>query len=84
MLEEFMSMKNNNYDNKGDMFYKLAKKVEIKPKEDDKRGVGQEEKDIIVTVDGEPIGILPYLMLHGGHSRRMELATSTHLQKPGL
>jgi diacylglycerol kinase family enzyme len=30
------------------MFYKLAKKVEIKPKE-----------DIIVTVDGEPIGILP-------------------------
>jgi hypothetical protein len=26
MLEEFMSMKNNNYDNKGDMFYKLAKK----------------------------------------------------------
>lgn len=49
MLEEFMSMKNNNYDNKGDMFYKLAK-VEIKPKE---------EKDIIVTVDGEPIGILP-------------------------
>ena len=59
MLEEFMSMKNGNYDNKGDMFYKLAKKVEIKPKEDDKRGVGQEEKDIIVTVDGEPIGILP-------------------------
>lgn len=50
MLEEFMNMKNNNYHNKGDMFYKLAKKVEIKPKE---------EKDIIVTVDGEPIGILP-------------------------
>lgn len=50
MLEESMSMKNGNYDNKGDMFYKLAKKVEIKPKE---------EKDIIVTVDGEHIGILP-------------------------
>lgn len=47
MLEEFIQHENN-YDNKGDMFYKLAKKVEIKPKE-----------DIIVTVDGEPIGILP-------------------------
>jgi diacylglycerol kinase (ATP) len=59
MLEEFMSMKNGNYDNKGDIYYKLAKKVEIKPKEDDKRGVEQEGTDIIVTVDGEPIGILP-------------------------
>lgn len=37
MLEEFMSIQNGNYDNKGDMFCKLAKKVEIKPKEDDKR-----------------------------------------------
>jgi diacylglycerol kinase family enzyme len=40
-------------------FTNSQKKVEIKPKEDDKRGVGQEEKDIIVIVDGEPIGILP-------------------------
>jgi diacylglycerol kinase (ATP) len=50
MLEEFISMKNGNYDDKGDIFYIHAKKVSIKSKE---------ERKITVTIDGEPIGILP-------------------------
>jgi diacylglycerol kinase family enzyme len=50
MLEEFISMKNGNYDGKGDIFYMQAKKVAIKPKE---------EEVMTVTIDGEPIGILP-------------------------
>ena len=51
MLEEFISMKNGNYDSKGDIFYMQAKKVAIKPKE--------EGEVMTVTIDGEPIGILP-------------------------
>ncbi len=57
MLEEFMSMKNGNYTRDDqDIIYIQAKKVSIKPKQQDdkiKRG------DITVTIDGEPIGILP-------------------------
>ena len=53
MLEEFISMKNGDYtsDDK-DIIYMKAKKVSIKSKDEKKR-------DITVTVDGEPIGILP-------------------------
>jgi len=57
MLEEFMSIKNGNYTRDDqDIIYIQAKKVSIKPKQQDdkiKRG------DITVTIDGEPIGILP-------------------------
>lgn len=49
MLKEFISMKNGNYANEGDILYMQAKNVAIKSK----------EKDVTVTVDGEPIGILP-------------------------
>jgi diacylglycerol kinase (ATP) len=50
MLEEFISMKNGNYDGKGDIFYMHARKVSINSKE---------EKKVTVTIDGEPIGVLP-------------------------
>jgi diacylglycerol kinase (ATP) len=56
MLEEFISMKNGNYtsDDK-DIIYVKAKKVSIKPKEEEEK----KRRDITVTIDGEPIGILP-------------------------
>ena len=53
MLEEFISMKNGNYYRKDDIFYMHAKKVSIESKEE------EEKSKITVTVDGEPIGILP-------------------------
>lgn len=51
MLDEFVSMKGNTdyTQEKNDIFYMQAKKVSIKPK----------ERDISVTLDGEPTGILP-------------------------
>jgi diacylglycerol kinase (ATP) len=61
MLEEFMSMKNGNYTSDDqDIIYIQAKKVSIKPKEE-KEEEKEEKKigDITVTIDGEPIGILP-------------------------
>ena len=50
MIENFLNIKDGNYTNEGDVFYRQAKKVSIKSKED---------RDIPVTIDGEPIGILP-------------------------
>jgi diacylglycerol kinase (ATP) len=58
MLEEFISMKNGNYTSDDqDIIYIKAKKVSIKPKEEDEKG--KKRRDITVTIDGEPIGILP-------------------------
>ncbi|HEX7208455.1 MAG TPA: diacylglycerol kinase family protein [Nitrososphaeraceae archaeon] len=51
MVENFLNIKDGNYTNEGDVFYRQAKKVSIKSKE--------ENRDITVTIDGEPIGILP-------------------------
>jgi diacylglycerol kinase (ATP) len=50
MIENFLNIKDGDYTNEGDIFYRQAKKVSIKSKED---------RDIPVTIDGEPIGILP-------------------------
>lgn len=56
MLEEFISMKNGNYTSDDqDIIYIQAKKVSIKPKQEDEKKSGE----ITVTIDGEPIGILP-------------------------
>ncbi|MBV9176707.1 MAG: hypothetical protein JO297_06690 [Nitrososphaeraceae archaeon] len=57
MLEEFVSMKNGNYtsDDK-DIIYMKGKKVSIKPKEEEEE---KKRRGITVTIDGEPIGILP-------------------------
>jgi diacylglycerol kinase (ATP) len=50
MLDEFVSMKGDaDYKHEDDILYMQAKKVSIKSK----------ERDIKVTVDGEPIGVLP-------------------------
>jgi len=50
MLDEFVSMKGDDgYKHEDDILYLQAKKVSIKSK----------ERDITVTVDGEPIGVLP-------------------------
>jgi diacylglycerol kinase (ATP) len=51
MLDEFVNMKGDadNTEEKNNIFYMQAKKVSIKSK----------ERDITVTLDGEPIGILP-------------------------
>ncbi len=51
MLDEFVNMKGDadSTQEKNDIFYIQAKKVSIKLK----------ERDISVTLDGEPIGILP-------------------------
>jgi diacylglycerol kinase family enzyme len=59
MLEEFMSMKNGNYTHDDqDIIYIQAKKVSIKPKQQDDK-IKIKRGDITVTIDGEPIGILP-------------------------
>lgn len=50
MIENFLNIKDGDYTNEGDIFYRQAKKVSIKSKEN---------RDIPVTIDGEPIGILP-------------------------
>jgi diacylglycerol kinase family enzyme len=50
MIENFLKVRDGNYTNEGDIFYKQAKKVSIKSKEN---------RDITVTIDDEPIGILP-------------------------
>ena len=50
MIENFLNIKDGNYINEGDVFYRQAKKVAIKSKEN---------RDIPITIDGEPIGILP-------------------------
>jgi diacylglycerol kinase family enzyme len=50
MIENFLSIKDGNYVNEGDVFYRQAQKISIKSKEN---------RDIPVTIDGEPIGILP-------------------------
>jgi diacylglycerol kinase (ATP) len=50
MIENFLNIKDGDYTNEGDVFYRQAKKVAIKSKEN---------RDIPITIDGEPIGILP-------------------------
>jgi diacylglycerol kinase family enzyme len=50
MIENFLNIKDGDYTNEGDIFYRQAKKVSMKSKEN---------RDITVTIDGEPIGILP-------------------------
>ena len=49
MLDELSNMKTGEYSNEGDIIYKQAKKVSISSK----------ERNVAVTLDGEPLGILP-------------------------
>lgn len=49
MLDELVNIKTGNYDGKDNILYAKAKKVLIKPR----------ERKVTVTIDGEPVGILP-------------------------
>lgn len=49
MLDELVNMKNGKYSDESDIFYMQSRKVSIRSK----------ERDVPVTIDGEPIGILP-------------------------
>lgn len=63
VLDELVNMKEGNYQNDDKILYTQAKKVSIKSK----------ERDVTVTVDGEPIGILPakFEILHNGLNIKM-------------
>ena len=49
MVDEFINMKDGNYQEEDNITYRQARKVSLISK----------ERDVTVTVDGEPIGILP-------------------------
>jgi diacylglycerol kinase family enzyme len=49
MLDELVNMKSGKYSDEADIFYMQSRKVSIHSK----------ERDVPVTIDGEPIGILP-------------------------
>lgn len=63
MLYELGSMRDGNYKIEGNMIYKQSRKVSFAPK----------ERDVTVTIDGEPIGILPatFEVIHDALSLRM-------------
>jgi diacylglycerol kinase family enzyme len=49
MVDELINMKDGNYQEEDKITYRQARKVSLISK----------ERDVTVTVDGEPIGILP-------------------------
>ena len=49
MLDELVNLKTGNYDGEDNILYAKAKKVMIK----------SNERKVTVTIDGEPVGILP-------------------------
>jgi diacylglycerol kinase (ATP) len=49
MIDELISMKDGDYKEEDNIIYRQARKVTITSK----------ERDVTVTVDGEPIGFLP-------------------------
>lgn len=63
MLNELASMKDGQYKEEGNMFYKKSRKVSFASK----------ERDVTVTIDGEPIGILPatFEVIHNALTVRM-------------
>jgi len=63
MLYELSSMKDGQYKEEGNMFYKKSRKVSFASK----------ERDVTVTIDGEPIGILPatFEIMHNALTVRM-------------
>jgi diacylglycerol kinase family enzyme len=69
MMSNFINIKKGNYDKDADVLYKQAKKVLIKPKE----GEETKRRDVTVTIDGEPIGLLPasFQIIHDALTVRM-------------
>jgi diacylglycerol kinase (ATP) len=68
MMSDFINIKKGTYDKEDDVLYIQAKKVLIKPKEEEKK-----RRDVTVTIDGEPIGILPatFQIIHNALTVRM-------------
>lgn len=69
MMSNFINIKKGNYDKDADVLYKQAKKVLIKPKEEEET----KRRDVTVTIDGEPIGLLPasFQIIHDALTVRM-------------
>ena len=63
MLYELGSMRDGDYKVEGNMIYRQSRKVSFAPK----------ERDVTVTIDGEPIGILPatFEVIHNALSLKM-------------
>lgn len=49
MLDELVNMKDGDYSDEDKIFYLQVRKVSLASK----------ERDVTVTIDGEPIGVLP-------------------------
>jgi diacylglycerol kinase family enzyme len=69
MISDFINIKKGTYDKEDDVLYIQAKKVLIKPKEEEEK----KRRDVTVTIDGEPIGILPatFQIIHNALTVRM-------------
>ena len=69
MMSDFINIKKGTYDKEDDVLYIQAKKVLIKPKEEEEK----KRRDVTVTIDGEPIGILPatFQIIHNALTVRM-------------
>jgi diacylglycerol kinase (ATP) len=69
MVSNFINIKKGTYDKDEDVLYIQAKKVLIKPKEEEET----KRRDILVTIDGEPLGTLPatFQIIHEALTVRM-------------
>lgn len=69
MISDFINIKKGTYDKEDDVLYIQAKKVLIKPKEEEEK----KRRDVTVTIDGEPTGILPatFQIIHNALTIRM-------------
>jgi diacylglycerol kinase family enzyme len=59
MISNFINVKKGTYGKDDDVFYTQAKKVLIKPIEEEPEENTERKRDVTVTIDGEPVGILP-------------------------
>jgi len=59
MISNFINVKKGTYGKEDDVFYAQAKKVLIKPIEEESKENTDRKRDVTVTVDGESVGILP-------------------------
>jgi diacylglycerol kinase (ATP) len=59
MISNFINVKKGTYGKEDDVFYAQAKKVLIKPIEEESEENTDRKRDVTVTIDGESVGILP-------------------------
>jgi diacylglycerol kinase (ATP) len=69
MVSNFINIKKGTYNKDEDVLYIQAKKLLIKPKEEEET----KRRDILVTIDGEPLGTLPatFQIIHDALTVRM-------------